>query len=475
MLALCMVTASCAHPPKHADTTVYAECDDASEYAGLSDSQCKFISAPLDYGNGDNEMISLFVRKFPTQKPSRGSVLLLAGGPGESGASYYADIDFFRDVFADFDLIVPDHRGTGYSTKLCEPEETQASEGGIDLVGEEWGSCFGQLYSNVARAHAFNLDNASKDVALLIEALSLQGDVYLYGVSYGTELAIAVAERTDVELAGIMLDSLTPLPGDDQNDLGHRSQVTDRVGQAVLARCATSPSCPLGENAAEIYAALLKRIDAGETVVGLDSVPNGDLRQFMGLMLDVPSARNRIPAIIAAMASDDETAADLIQKATETYEASLSPILAFKQASSSIPLTSIMSGSEFNARKDLTTEQVATEKSALSFTSSLPKHLATGGFPQYEPADPIKIRTTLPPMLVLHGTLDPKTVYEATSRRVDVLGATNDITMLTLKDAPHVAYFTGKDCIAKPLRDFTQGLPMKQSKDCAPREARLDW
>ena len=141
MLALCMVTASCAHPPKHADTTVYAECDDASEYAGLSDSQCKFISAPLDYGNGDNEMISLFVRKFPTQKPSRGSVLLLAGGPGESGASYYADIDFFRDVFADFDLIVPDHRGTGYSTKLCEPETRSLFNGILPRHDRYNGTC----------------------------------------------------------------------------------------------------------------------------------------------------------------------------------------------------------------------------------------------------------------------------------------------------------------------------------------------
>lgn len=475
MLALCMLSASCSRTPEHADAVVYAECDDASEHAVLSDSLCKFISVPLDYGHHDSEMISLFVRKFPALRPSHGSVMLLAGGPGESGASYYADINFFRSVFADLDLIVPDHRGTGYSAKLCEPEETQASEGGFNLVDGEWGTCFGQLYSNLARAHAFNLDNAAKDVATLIETLNLQGEVYLYGVSYGTELAIAVSQRTDVELTGIMLDSLTPLPGDDQDDLGHRSQVTDRIGQAVLARCAADLSCPLGENGAETYVDLLSRIDAGETVTGLEAVPNGDLRQFMGLMLDVPSARLQIPAIIAAMASNDETAIELVHNATEAYETFLLPILAFEQASSSIPLTSIMSGSEFNARKDLTAEQVAAEKLELGFTSPLPRYLADGGFPLYEPVQPENVRTNLPPILVLHGTLDPKTTYEAALRRVKALSATTNITTITLRDAPHVAYFTSKECIAKPLQDFTRGLLARQDAECLPDEGRLGW
>ena len=121
------------------------------EPSALSDSMCKFVSAPLDYGTEGGETISLFLRRFPALQSPRGSILLLAGGPGESGASYYADIDFFRDLFADFELIVPDHRGTGYSTKLCEPEETEASKGGFDLVDEEWGTCFGQLYSTLER------------------------------------------------------------------------------------------------------------------------------------------------------------------------------------------------------------------------------------------------------------------------------------------------------------------------------------
>lgn len=474
-LALCLLSVSCTHTPQDTSAVVYSICDDAGDLPVLADSECLFIPASLDYGRDGAESISLFVRKFPARRTGRGAIVLLAGGPGESGASFYADIDFFRDVFAGYDLIVPDHRGTGYSTKLCEPEETRASEGGLDLVGEEWGSCFGALYSAIDRTQAFNLDNAAQDVAAIIDVLGLGGGIYIYGVSYGTSLAIAVAERTDADLSGLILDSLTPLPTDQRDDLSHRSHSTDRVGRVVLKRCAADPVCPLGQGAPAVYADLLRRIDAGETVTGLGAIPNSDLRQFMGLLLDVPAARRMIPVIIAAMASGDEAAGDLVQEAIQTYEAFWSPILALEQARPSIPLSGIMSGSEFNTRNDLTPEQVAAEKSGLGFTSPLPGLLANNRFPLYEPSTVASVNTDLPPVLVLQGTLDPKTPYEAALRRVETLRTMSDVAVVTLIDAPHAAYFASKDCLGAPLREFVRRPSSLSGADCAPSEARLQW
>lgn len=473
VLSLCMLSASCVSTSeKEAD--IFAPCEDRVEADVLADSECAFVSAPLNYGADDTETISLFVRKFAARESQRGTLILLAGGPGESGASFYADIEFFRDVFADFDLIVPDHRGTGYSTKLCEPEETELSEGGFNLVGDEWGSCFGQFYGNTPRAHAFNLQNAAHDVETLIETLKPSGKVYLYGVSYGTSLAIETAKYTDADLSGVILDSLTPRPEDHQFDLGHRSQVTNTVGQTLLQRCSAAPSCPLGPNASDIYADLLARIDAGETVMGLDVVPNGDLRQLMGLLLDVPTARNQIPVIIDAMASNNQQAVEIVQSAIQAYETFLAPILEFEQATSSIPLTSLMSGSEFNARTDLTPERVAEEKSELAFTSPLPRYLAENAFPLYEPTKNMRVGIDLPPMLVLQGTLDPKTPYQGAVQRVKALEDKTDIAMITLIDAPHVAYFTSQTCIREPLQAFVEGVAVS-ALECAADDARLPW
>lgn len=474
-VVLFMLLASCAQTTKATEVLIAEGCEDANESEVLLDSQCTYINVPLSHSESNGPQISLFTRIFPASKTRRGTVLLLAGGPGESGASFYADIEFFRDVFAHYDLIVPDHRGTGYSSKLCEPEETPASEGGLNLVGEEWGRCFGQLYAAIDRAHAFNLDNAAHDVATVIEALQLRGDTYLYGVSYGTALALAVAERTDAKLTGIMLDSLMPLPGDEQESLGYRSQLTDRVGREILTRCSSSPSCPLGSDAIDGYHDLLERIDSGEPVPGLEAVPDGNIRQLFGLFLDVSSTRIQVPTIVSAMASGAENSRALVEQATKTYEAFWSPILAFDQATGSIPLTSLMSGSEFNARKDLTAEQVESEKADLLFTSPVPAYLASNQFPLYE-ANVVQSTTAdLPPLLVLHGTLDPKTSFDGAMRRIEVLRTMTDVNVITLIDAPHAAYLTAKDCIRQPLRDFVADEVFVQNKDCQPVNTRLEW
>lgn len=477
VLGLCLLLASaaCATMPEDPKPSTVIACADDPALTELAMTECHKLGVPLDYQEPDSGAISLFVRTVPALTPKRGAIVLLAGGPGESGASFYADLEFFQATFPEFDLIIPDHRGTGYSTKLCEPEETTGSVGGVNLVGEEWGSCFGTLYDKLERTQAFNLDNAARDVGSIIEGLELKGEVYLYGVSYGTSLALAAAERSDARLSGVILDSLTPLPTDAQNDLSHRSHTTNRVGQVVLQRCAEDAACPLGENAQQVYAELLVRIDAGETISGLSAVPNGDLRQFLGLLLDVPEGRQQVPALIAAMAANDENAEQRVQEVAEIYEAFWLPLLSYEQAPMSIPLSAVMSGSEFNARKDLTSEQVAVEKLALGFTSPLPGLLVSSGFPLYEPSAQAERESALPPMFVIQGTLDPKTPYDAALKRVEILRERAEVNVLTLTDAPHAAYLTAQDCLGQPLRAFVSNRPISADAECTPREASLRW
>ncbi len=473
--SLCLSLVGCEQKSSTPKASIYSKCADADNAVVLSQSQCAVISAPLNYNKDDTETVSLFIRKIPTKQKRRGTVLLIAGGPGEAGSSYYSEIEFFQEAFEGFDLIIPDHRGTGYSSKLCEPEETKESEGGLNLVGEEWGTCIGKFYTETQRAHAFNMNNAAQDIATIVDTLDTKGDLFIYGVSYGTSLALATAERTDIEFTGIILDSLTPLPNDAQEDLSQRSQVTDMIGQEVLDRCVAHSDCPLKENGVKIYTDLLARIDAGEKVPGLDNVPNGDLRQLMGLLLDVPSARQQIPAIIQAMASNDEQAGNIISNAIQSYEEFMSPLLGFEQSASSIPLVSLMSKSEFNLRKDLTAEQVEKEKLQLSFTSPLPGYLVNNPFTSYEPQSIENIRIDLPPILLLHGTLDPKTSYRGAMKRVESFNENVKITTITLLDAPHAVYLTSQDCMREPLQKFVKDTSMVSDSECLSDGAKLAW
>jgi pimeloyl-ACP methyl ester carboxylesterase len=125
------------------------------------------------------EIVHLFVRRFPAVGKSHGAVWLLAGGPGESGAVFYPLITTLRASFPGLDLLVPDHRGTGFSTRLCSREEAANSPGGADLVGEEWASCWSTLNAAPDYARAFSTTNAAHDLALLMAAVRVPGPVYV--------------------------------------------------------------------------------------------------------------------------------------------------------------------------------------------------------------------------------------------------------------------------------------------------------
>ncbi|MEM9619083.1 MAG: alpha/beta fold hydrolase [Pseudomonadota bacterium] len=472
ILALFSSASSLANEPQ---SPYYSACDDRGASPKLADSDCIYIQTPLDHEAPEDQTIDLFVRKFPATRTHRGEIWLLAGGPGESGASFYADIEFFRNVFADYDIIVPDHRGTGYSTKLCEPEETRDSSDGLSLSGEEWGTCFGALYAATDRAHHFNQRNAAHDVDDLIKKLGSNKKTLIYAVSYGTSLALEYANISTTNVDGIVLDSLTPSLSDALSGLSYRSHTTDRVGKALLDRCANDPDCVLGPDAKAKYRTLLEAIDNGEAILGMDSVPNNDLRQFFGLLLDVPETRNRIPAIIDALSMRKPEATELIQKATSDYEAFWNPILSFEQAVFSIPLSGLISGSEFNARRDLTIEELTREKAELDFASPLPGLLVNNQIPLYEtPGEPL-MREQLPPLLVLQGTFDPKTPYDAAMRRVATLKKHADVAVVSLLDAPHAAYFTGKDCLAEPLSRFAIEAASVESHECSPEAAAITF
>src|SRR4051794_28087126 len=87
-----LVLGSLAHASEQGTATRadgFVGCLDAKEDTALAGSLCARFSAPLDYADPSRERIELFVRKFPAPGRSAGQVWLVAGGPGESGASFY--------------------------------------------------------------------------------------------------------------------------------------------------------------------------------------------------------------------------------------------------------------------------------------------------------------------------------------------------------------------------------------------------
>ena len=435
----------------------FTQCTDANDREELIRSQCASVNAQLDYNPDSNASINLFVRKFPAIKKRQGSMWLIAGGPGESGASFYPLIELFSQTFPHLDILIPDHRGTGLSGKICPKEESIDSTNGIALGNDEWGSCFGQMYSNTSYVKAFSITNAAKDLRFLMNTLSGDGKRYVYGVSYGTQLILRLLQLENTNIDGVILDSLVPLQDDDEYDLSHRSYVVNHVGNSVLSHFDGLTNTNKTTLAAQLKNSIQK---AKEDPSFAKKLPKQALSILMGMMLDIPEVRATIPAVIGGLSNNNfeplNKSIAQIQKFYTNYGSG------FKTLPSSIPLVQVISASENNLRPTLKPEEVVKESEDLIFTSNLAKLLAENAMPTYK-ADAYfgKVPKKMPPMLIFHGTLDPKTHITGAIRHIEKLPKENIVRLIKVKDAPHfIALFAPKS-FTRITSKFMRGKRIK--------------
>lgn len=435
----------------------FAPCADATAFPELRGSLCMVARAPLRAPGaatgGAAETVALFVRKFPATGRRRGSVWLVAGGPGESGASFYPFLATLRASFPGLDLIVPDHRGTGYSTRLCPAEEAPASPGGAALEGAEWGSCWAALNAAPDYARAFSITNAAHDLAGLIAAGRGRGPTYLYGVSYGTQLVLRTMRIAGPVVDGVILDSLVPPEATDRWDLSRRSDLANAVGLEVLRRCDAEPDCRQRAGGAALDE--LKQIEAARDGTLLNQIPGKNLRQFFGGLLDDPAARSRIPDLIGQFGRGDTSGLAALKERAARQAALFD---AYPQAPASVPLVSIISVSENDARPGLTKTQVMAEQAGLLFASPLPGYLVDPGLPLYaRDAHFGRVPARLPRTLVLQGALDPKTPFDGARMQVETLAGAGSVTLIPVADAPHFILMNAPDCFEAAVRGFVAG------------------
>lgn len=436
----------------------FSPCADAGTIPALHGSLCAKESVPASYDSPPAmpaRTATLFVRKFPSPGKARGSVWLVAGGPGESGASFYSMIDALQRSFPGLDLVIPDHRGTGYSSRLCPDEEAVGSPGGMALEAAEWGSCFGRLGSHPELASQFSITNSAHDLRLLIERNRNGKPVYVYGVSYGTQLVLRTLQLGKLPVTGVILDSLVPVETAPEWDLSRRSFVVDNIGRQVLKQCDANPDCHgmLGEPAEAAYRRLLAR--AAEDPAITADVPGKNLKRFFGTLLDIPAARDRIPYLIKAL---DERRGDELKSVLAELQRAFDSMGAYSQSPLSIPLVSIISASENNLRPTLTVAALQQENEQLLFTSGLPELMAAPALPLYGRDKYFsKLPAQLPPMLVVQGTLDPKTHYDGALSHVAALRSVGHVEMVSITNAPHFILWTAPACLEQAARAFVAG------------------
>jgi pimeloyl-ACP methyl ester carboxylesterase len=166
---------------------------------------CGTLSVPELHSKlfGKRLELAILTLKARTSSPLPDPILFLQGGPG--GAALET-IDYWRDLpwRETRDIILIDQRGTGYSEPDLACRELYEMEDLLEAVQ----ACRVRL-SRVTNLQAYNSYENAADIALVTRAIGYE-EINLYGVSYGTRLALTVMRDSPERIRSVVLDSTYP-------------------------------------------------------------------------------------------------------------------------------------------------------------------------------------------------------------------------------------------------------------------------
>lgn len=168
--------------------------------------RCGRVSVPLDRSGALRGRVSLKVRVVSASRRPKETVLALAGGPGQAAAPLLEPIaDALGPIAATRRIVTFDQRGTGGSGRLRCPQLARATDRTIDRAVA---ACARRLGP---RRAAYTTAASVEDIEAVRAALGV-ARLTLYGVSYGTKVALDYAARYPQHVSRLLLDSLL-LPG----------------------------------------------------------------------------------------------------------------------------------------------------------------------------------------------------------------------------------------------------------------------
>jgi pimeloyl-ACP methyl ester carboxylesterase len=188
--------------------------------------RCARLAVPLDRSGAVPGEVSLLVERHRARRARRAPVVVLAGGPGESATAAAPAYRLLLGRAArSRDVIVFDQRGTGRSGLLrCRPLERTGPRG----LGTTVADCARRLG---ARSALYTTRDSVADIEAVRQALGARR-IALFGISYGTKVALAYALAHPQQVERLALDSVVEPDGPSALDL-QSFEATPRVLSAL--------------------------------------------------------------------------------------------------------------------------------------------------------------------------------------------------------------------------------------------------
>ncbi|MGB9428456.1 MAG: alpha/beta fold hydrolase [Gammaproteobacteria bacterium] len=203
------------------------------------EAKCATLTVPENRADPDGKRIGLHIAVLRARAgtPAPDPLLFIAGGPGEASTESFVKLaPAFDRIRANRDIVLVDQRGTGQSNALNCPSVPDNNNPSPAEIAQQVQACLKQLPGD---PRFYTTTAAVKDLDAVRRALGYD-EINLYGISYGTRVALQYLREFPEHVRSVILDGVVPA------DLVLGPGVSLDAQQAldgIFARCAAQPDC----------------------------------------------------------------------------------------------------------------------------------------------------------------------------------------------------------------------------------------
>jgi pimeloyl-ACP methyl ester carboxylesterase len=282
----------------------------------LRGAECGTVPVPLDHSDRSAQArrITVGFARFRATGSRRGTIVFIAGGPGQAAVAGARSLVSERGPLgalrARYDIVFVDQRGSGVSTPLRCADAPRGVFRSSVATPAEAARVVARCAAEIGPARRFfSTYETVLDIEDVRAALG-ESKIIPLGVSYGGQVAGEYARRYPDRVAALVLDSTSPIEGDDA-----LSKLPQLALPRVLREVCFPPGCGalLGDPNA-LLAGAVQRLSRGP-LRGRAVLPSGRRRAASVTLSDLygllrssdldPLVRTAIPAALDAALRGD--------------------------------------------------------------------------------------------------------------------------------------------------------------------------
>lgn len=422
----------------------------APQFGGTIAAECRYLTVYEDRASQSGRQIDLHIAILPaiSRTPLSDPLFFITGGPGQGASESYGQVAVaFADINQNRDVVIVDQRGTGRSNPLrcAVPTHLEDVSDPTDDQIRDWlSTCAADLNADPT---LYTTSNAVADLEEVRIALGYT-QINLYGVSYGTRVALAYADTHPQVVRAMVLDGVVPGDQPVGRDVAANAQQTLDL---IMERCRADSACSEAFPDVDIaFAELVEQIQSDAIEL---SIPH----PISGMPTEVILDHQALATVVRLHSYAPETAALLpllihsAQINGNYIPLAAQSILVSQQLSDAISLGMNLSVICSEDAPYLDTEEVA-EANRKSYYGNFETDriaLFCAVWPRTEVTGEKKPITSDVPALLLSGEMDPVTPPANGERAAQTLA--NSLHLV----APHQGHAVAiRGCIPRLISEF---------------------